>query len=203
MWSLLSRKAQVSIILAFGGIAASAIEAAYALMVGRDPGAFKTFSLSVTAVTAILVFVGEASWRWVWSCVPILDRKAFPDLNGKWTGVLKSTWMNPETKLELGPIPTQITIRQRLFQTSVNLRTGESESLSTRCILERLPEIGRYRIWYSYNNDPIAQVRHRSSPHEGVAFLEIDPQADANRLSGRYYTARKTTGDIEVTRESG
>ncbi|MGX9105215.1 Cap15 family cyclic dinucleotide receptor domain-containing protein, partial [Escherichia coli] len=92
------------------------------------------------------------------------------------------------------PIPTEVTIRQRLFATSVSLKTGESESHSTRCLLERLTDIGRFRVWYSYNNDPVAQVRHRSSPHEGVAFLEFDPDAGPDRLTGRYYTARKTTG---------
>ena len=102
----------------------------------------------------------------------------------------------------LPPISAEITIRQRLFASSVSLKTGESESHSTRCVLERLPEIGRFRIWYSYNNDPLAQVRHRSSPHEGVAFLEYDPDAETKKLVGRYYTARKTTGDIEVFRQS-
>lgn len=69
--------------------------------------------------------------------------------------------------------------------------------------MERLADIGQFRIWYSYNNDPIALVRHRISPHEGGAFLECDPDKGSNSLTRRYYTARKTTGDIEVARQAG
>ncbi|MGL1774778.1 hypothetical protein ACSTG3_23415, partial [Vibrio parahaemolyticus] len=72
----------------------------------------------------ILVFVAETCWRWIWRRVPILGRKAFPDLNGKWAGTLTSTWVNPETGQALPPIPTEVTIRQRLFATSVSLKTG-------------------------------------------------------------------------------
>ncbi|API59660.1 hypothetical protein BSL82_10285 [Tardibacter chloracetimidivorans] len=200
MWSLLGKKAQVSIILVAGLLSAWSIDAVYALALHKEAGLLKTLSLAVTIVGTILVAVAEAGWRWLWRQVPLLGRKAFPDLNGKWDGTLRSTWINPETGQPIDPIPTRITVRQRLFSTSVTLKTGESESHSTRCILERLPEIGRFRIWYSYNNDPIAQVRHRSSPHEGVAYLEFDPDASPDALVGRYYTARKTTGDIEVTR---
>lgn len=202
MWSLLGKKAQITIILAAGLLTAWTIDAGYALALHRDPGVLKLLSLAVTVVGTGLVLAAEACWRWVWRRAPVLGRKAFPDLNGKWTGTLASTWVNPETKQTLPPIPAEITIRQRLFATSVSLKTGESESHSTRCVLERLPDIGRFRVWYSYNNDPVAQVRHRSSPHEGVAFLEFDPDAGPDRLAGRYYTARKTTGDMEFTRQA-
>jgi hypothetical protein len=57
-----------------------------------------------------------------------------------------------------------------------------------RCFLERFPETAQFRIWYSYNNDPKALVRHRSSPHEGVAYLELDGNAGPSHLTGRYYT---------------
>ena len=83
---------------------------------------------------------------------------------------------------------------------AVSLKTGESTSHSTRALLEKFSETSRFRIWYSYNNDPQAQYQHRSSPHEGVAFLELDADSDMNRLTGRYYTARRTTGDIDVVR---
>jgi hypothetical protein len=202
MWSLLGRKAQVTTILAAGLLSAWAIDAVYALWLHREPGAVKILSLAVTIVGTVLAIAAELSWRWVWRKIPLLSRKAFPDLNGKWTGTLQSTWKDPDTGQSIAPIPTEITVRQGLFSTSVSLKTAESESHSTRCILERLADIGRFRIWYSYNNDPIARVRHRSSPHEGVAFLESDPDKGSDSLTGRYYTARKTTGDIEVTREA-
>lgn len=202
MWSLLGRKAQVTLILAAGLLSAWAIDAIYALWVDREPGAFKILSLAVTIVATVLAIAAELSWRWLWRKIPLLGHRAFPDLNGKWAGTLQSTWINPETGWPIAPIPTEVTVRQGLFSTSVSVKTAESESHSTRCILERLADIGRFRIWYSYNNDPIARVHHRSSPHEGVAFLECDPDKGSDYLTGRYYTARKSTGDIEVTREA-
>lgn len=200
MWSLLGRKAQVTAILAAGLLSAWAIDAVYALWLDKAPGALKILSLAVTIVATVLAIAAELSWRWLWRKIPLLGRKAFPDLNGKWTGTLQSTWINPDTGQPIPPIPAEITVRQGLFRTSVSLKTAESESHSTRCILERLADIGRFRIWYSYNNDPIARVRHRSSPHEGIAFIEYDPEKGSDYLTGRYYTARKTTGDIDVTR---
>ena len=82
------------------------------------------------------------------------------------------------------------------------MTTAELTSHSTRALLERFPETRRFRIWYSYDNEPQARVGHRSSLHEGVAYLEYNLDVNPNRLSGRYYTARRTTGDIELSRTS-
>jgi hypothetical protein len=82
------------------------------------------------------------------------------------------------------------------------LRTGESTSYSKRCLLEADPDAGRFRFWYSYDNDPKAEFRYRSARHEGVAWLEMDLDADPERLVGYYYTERKTSGDMDVRRTS-
>jgi hypothetical protein len=47
---------------------------------------------------------------------------------------------------------------------------------------------------------PLAQFRYRSATHEGVAWLEVDLDADPESMVGCYYTDRKTTGDIVVKR---
>lgn len=200
MWDLIDRRIQLTIIIGVGVLFAWAADALYALIFGNHPGILKWVSLSVTVVGTVLAWVANASWRWLWRKVPALSSKFFPDLNGVWTGYLISTWKKPGTNEALAPIPATITIRQGLFGTSVSLKTGESTSHSTRAFLEPFRDTNRYRVWYSYNNDPQAQHRHRSSPHEGVAFLEVDLDADPNRLEGRYYTARKTTGDMTLTR---
>jgi len=138
----------------------------------------------------------------VWRKFPAIARKTFPDLNGTWEGTLVSTWIDPETKKPSPPIPVTIWIRQTLFSVSIKLRTGESTSHSTRCVLEAEPDAGRFRVWYSYDNRPRAEVAHRSARHEGVAWLEMDIDADPSRLAGQYYTDRRTTGDIDVRRVS-
>lgn len=136
--------------------------------------------------------------------MPFLQKQVFPDLNGIWKGTLVSTWIDPGTGQPKPPIPTEITIRQKLFgTTTVTLKTGESRSYSTRAFFEAFRETRRYRIWYSYNNEPLAHVRDRSAQHDGVAYLELHYDEDKNRLVGTYYTARKTTGDIDVRRRPG
>lgn len=195
MWSLLPRKIQLTIIVTIGVLAAWAFEGACALFTGERGGPLKFISLIVAFLGVGLACLAELAWRPLWRRIPILGRRLFPDLNGKWTGKLHSTWTNPETGKGVGPIDATLTVLQSLFSVHVILRTGESTSCSTRATLERLPD-GRCRIWYTYNNDPQAQFRHRSSPHEGMAFIENWPSEAPDRLEGRYYTARKTTGDM-------
>jgi hypothetical protein len=68
------------------------------------------------------------------------------------------------------------------------------------CLPGQIAFTRHYRIWYSYNNDPLAQLRHRSSQHEGVASLEMHFDESRHQLVGRYYTASNTSGDIDVQR---
>jgi hypothetical protein len=201
MWSLLGRSTQVTIIVGAGLCLAWAYDAVYGFWTGQVPNNIKLISLIVFIIGVVFAGVAEIAWRPLWRRFPLLQRKMFPDLNGSWKGTLTSTWVDPTTGSSKPPIPTDIIIRQGLFTTSVSLRTQESASHSTRSFLEPFRDTGRFRIWYSYNNDPQAQFLHRSSPHEGVAFLECEFDANPDRLTGRYYTARRTTGDIDVRRK--
>lgn len=202
MWSLLSRRWQLMIVLGTGGLLAWSLSAAWGLLTGAEPSAIQRVSLVATIIGAGLATLAELVWKWLWRRFPAIEPKTFPDLTGVWEGTLVSTWIDPATGQPKPPIPTTITIRQGLFSTHVSLRTGESTSYSTRSFLEPFYDTRRYRVWYSYNNDPHAQFQNRSSPHEGVAFLEVDYDLDPERLIGRYYTARKTTGDLDVRRTS-
>lgn len=200
MWSLLPRQAQVLIIILAALVLISGTEAIFYWITGVQSGPWKWASGIATLIVVALTPIANWIWFKLANIWPSLQQKTFPDLNGTWTGHLVSNWINPETKDKLNPIPTAIVIRQSLLTTSVSLKTGKSRSESTRVFLERFPDVNRFRIWYSYNNDPIAQVRHRSTEHEGVAFLDVHWDEDRNRLQGRYYTARPTTGDIDVRR---
>lgn len=201
MWQLISRSKQVTILVALTIIVILALQAAAQLWGSETPPLYKSVSLVAFAVGTILAGIANFTWRWLWRRVPSLNRWLFPDLNGTWTGTLQSTWIDPATAVSPGPIPTTVTIRQTLFDVSVKMKTGESGSYSTRVIPEAEPQADRYRLWYSYDNRPTATVQHRSTPHEGVAWLEVALADDPDKLTGQYYTSRKTTGDIEVTRD--
>lgn len=201
MWQLISRSKQVTILVALTIIVILAMQAAAQLWGQGTPPLYKSVSLVAFIVGTLFTGLANFTWRWLWRRVPSLNRWLFPDLNGTWTGTLQSTWIDPATGKSPGPIPTIVTIRQTLFNISVKMKTGESSSYSTRVIAEAEPQADCYRLWYSYDNRPIASVQHRSNRHEGVAWLEVSLADDPDKLSGQYFTARKTSGDIEVTRD--
>jgi hypothetical protein len=157
-------------------------------LTGNAPSALKLISLVVMIISTVIVAIASAIWRRVWKRFPVIGRKLFPDLTGTWKGELVSTWTNSAMDQGTAPFPVTIWIRQGIFSTSIKLRTGESTSYSTRCLLEADHEAGRFRFWYSYDNNPRAQYRHRSARHEGVAWLEHDIDTDPERLVGCYYT---------------
>lgn len=202
MWSLLPRHWQLVIILAAGAGCAWAYDSVIAYLYGEHVSTWKLITFSASLVSVVLVGLANLFWRWLWRKIPWLQSHVFPDLNGEWRGTLTSTWRNPQTGDLVPPIDTTITIRQSLFSMTVSLQTGESQSHSTRSFLERFSDTNRFKVWYSYNNEPRAQFQHRSTQHEGVAFLEatMPNGGGPHELTGRYYTSRKTTGDIDVTR---
>ena len=54
---------------------------------------------------------------------------------------------------------------------------------------------GENSLIYNYLNTPQSKYRDRSEVHYGTAVLTI---IDGTMLKGRYYTDRKTNGDIEL-----
>ncbi len=202
MWALVPRKTQILIIAGLAIVLAWGIEALWVIIQGERTSTLKFIALVATIISTGIVGVVSAIWRWMWARFPLIGRKTFPDLTGTWEGHLVSTWINPDTGQRLPPIQTTIWIRQGIFTTSIKLRTGESTSYSKRCLLEADPDAGRFQFWYSYDNDPKAEFRYRSARHEGVAWLEMDIDADPEHLVGYYYTERKTSGDIDVRRTS-
>jgi hypothetical protein len=120
--------------------------------------AWQRASLLVTIIITVggtlLNFVWPVLWRWM----PFMNKLVFPDLNGVWKGKLASTWEDPATGVNSSPIKADIAIVQGLFETTVLLSTAESESSSTRCLLEYDRRAGIARLWYAYGNKARASV---------------------------------------------
>ncbi|PJI38974.1 hypothetical protein [Ferrovibrio sp.] len=201
MWALVPKWWQVCIIVACTLLLALAVEAALQWGGGEALSPWRLVSLITSIIIVGLGGAARLFWRTLWRWFPKLNRWVFPDLNGVWTGKLVSTWADPVTKASPPPIDCTITIRQALFDINVSLKTGESRSSSSRESLQAFRDTGCYRIWYGYHNNPQASVGHRSQPHDGMAWLQVDLDENPNRLTGLYYTSRKTTGDIDVTRQ--
>ena len=200
MWQLITRPKQVMILVTLTIVVILAMQAAADLWGSQTPPLYKAASLVAFIIGTLFAAVANLLWRWLWRRVPSLNRWIFPDLNDTWAGTLHSTWIDPATGNPAGPIRAIVTIRQTLFDVSVKMQTGESDSYSTRVIPEAEPQADRYRLWYSYDNRPVATLRHRSTPHEGVAWLEVALSDNPDQLTGQYYTSRRTTGDIILSR---
>ena len=198
MWSLLPRRIQLLCIVFPTIMIVLAIEAAIDLSGGERTNPLRHASLVAITVGAVLVPLTNFLWRPLWRLFPALERAAFPDLNGTWEGEMVTTWSDRETGVSPPSIPATVSIKQSLFSTAVYLRTGESHSHSTRCHLEADHGARIYRIWYSYDNRPKAEVSYRSARNDGIAWLELDISEDRNRLFGQYFTDRRTTGDIDL-----
>jgi len=202
MWHLLPLRYQFSAIAFLAAAIAWGLQAFVAWRTGEDPGLVGRISLALTVISVVVIPALARLWRPLWLRLPALGQRLFPDCNGRWEGILLSTWKNPETGAGVSPIPATFWIRQGLFSTSVRMRTGESTSRSTRCWLEAVPDEAHHVIGYTYRNDPKASLSHRSTQHDGVAWLDVDLSSDPPRIAGRYCTTRHTSGDIEATRAS-
>lgn len=201
MWTVLKWKAQVAIIAGLTISLYVAFQYLHELYFGEHISPLKTFTGVLFCITTVFVVVFNLCWRRVWRWFPSLSNSFFPDLNGTWKGSLQTTWKDADGNTP-GPIETTIWIKQTLVSISVTQQTKESVSHSNRMLAERDPKSGIVRLWFDYYNKPNAEVSYRSEQHEGVCGLEQHPERDRNALTGRYYTSRQTSGDIQVRRKS-
>jgi hypothetical protein len=201
MWGLLPQRWQVLIIGASAVILVTAIDALVLHFTGQNAGPLRYLSLAATIFTAGIAFLVQLFWFKAAEWIPWLQTKTFPDLNGTWSGALRSTYKAPGSDAPWPPINTTVAIKQTLLTISITLQSGESKSYSHREHLEPDYRNKRFRVWYSYSNEPKAEFRHRSAPHDGVAYLEMDWDTDRNKLTGRYYNDRGSSGDLDLKRK--
>ena len=120
--------------------------------------------------------------RWLWKLNPL---ESTPVLYKKYTGSLISSYDNIERNAELE-------IKQTLLTIQIILITGESKSKSITSTIDNI--LGETILTYCYLNTPNANVRDRSEIHYGTAMLCVD---NPRKLTGQYFTDRKTIGDIK------
>jgi len=150
----------------------------------------------VVSIDVIIVSL-FVKWGWKWKylqgwLVP------FPDLNGTWQGTIQTTWKNPETGSTPGSIPTILTIKQSFTKISCVMRTAEMQSHSYIEGFKLEDDEQIRQLAYSYTSKPRPTVRERSAPHDGAMVLDIIGKP-VDKLKGRYWTERKTTGEVELT----
>ena len=156
---------------------------------------FRAYSAALSVTTSALALLVWKGWKIRWLKGWLIQ---VPNLNGTWEGVLQSDWINPETKESIGPISSILVVKQTLFGMSCVVRTGEMISYSISAGIERDPSNHIEKLIYTYRSEPKPSVSERSAIHHGTAVLEFGTNPSWS-LSGRYFTERNTTGELQFT----
>ena len=149
---------------------------------------------SAAVIVAILVF---ALWEyWLWR-LPLMQRlPGVPRcIEGTWAGTLTSLWTDPATDRRPDVKRVFLVARQTASRVTVVLLTAESMSRSSIARLSE-DETG-LSLAYMYSNRPDSRVEHRSTRHNGSAFVEVSG-SPASRMRGRYWTDRYTRGELDL-----
>ena len=157
---------------------------------------FFTLIPKVVTIDLLLVML-FTKWGWKWKAfrgwlVP------FPNLNGTWIGNIYSDWKNPETGEGVPPIPVMLMVNQSFFHINCKMMTGEMESFSTSGGFNIEPDRQIKQIAYIYTSKPRIALNQRSVPHDGSIVFDII-EKPSMKLKGRYWTERKTLGEIILT----
>jgi len=145
-----------------------------------DFSTYDIFSCAGEAIGATAIIIGCYE-KWLWKYNPLEDT---PVLKKHYIGILKSTYDGIERKASLE-------IKQTLLSTYIVLISDESKSKSISSSIDVI--LGENQLTYCYLNMPQASVRAKSEIHYGTAMLCIE---NPNKLTGQYFSDRKTTGDM-------
>ena len=154
-------------------------------------------SLSVTINSVLSILFCKTLWK-----LKIFQKwlVLIPNLNGKWEGQIDSDAIHPFTYEDCKGIKTQLIIKQTLFSISCVMKTNEmtSRSVSANFIIDA--ENQRQQLVYTYQSIPKQTVQYWSPIHFGTALYDLDDPYQVNTLDGNYWTGRRTTGCIKLTK---
>ena len=133
--------------------------------------------------------------QYLWRCAALkkLGLIRVPDLNGEWTGGIRSSHV-PDGET----IPVRVLIKQRWSKLAVRLEATHSSSDS---VMARLStgDVVQPTLDYMYVNEPGAGAWETMHAHRGTAMLEFKDGV----LEGDYYTGRdrREIGTIRLQRK--
>lgn len=118
--------------------------------------------------------------KWIWKKIPL----GIPVLKKQYSGTLKSSFDGVEHDATLY-------IRQTFLSVHITMESEESRSISISASLDDV--FDEMRLTYCYLNEPKIEYRNKSEIHYGTAVLRVN---DPAKISGKYYTDRRTQGDM-------
>lgn len=139
----------------------------------------------VIAITAIILYVYD---KWLWIINPF---ESTPKLKGSYTGKLIYNYNEKSKRKNI-----KVDIAQTSLKVRIKITTNEITSNTiTSDIVE---ENGDYVLYYTYLTNPSSQYSAQNPIQYGTCRLI---QTDKGKLEGRYWTSRKTIGDIKLTKQ--
>jgi len=124
--------------------------------------------------------------RWLWR-IPFLHSSGLlrvPNLNGRWSGSVTTSFDGHATDHE-----AYLEIHQTWTGLSICLKTDRSQSRSLiGTITTQNPTAGT--LSYEYINDPKANAVANMQIHRGTARLDLNTLGDRWVLEGEYYSGR-------------
>lgn len=149
---------------------------------------------SVLGIYAILFWLFD-KYLWKFSIFRKLGIVISSDLNGKWVGIIKSSYDNflTETKAE-------IVIEQTATKVKLCGTFNKSKSVSVHENFGKSEVDNQVALFYFFRNEPSYDAVETMAIHEGSAKLLYDQSKDT--LTGYYYSGRDRNnhGTIEVKR---
>lgn len=133
-----------------------------------------SYSVSATTIVSALYVT------YLWKYNPF---EKYPRLNNNYSGVLRTE--------KFGERNVEVKITHNLLYTHIKLSSDESKSKSNSFNIYKDGE--DWVLVYTYINEPNILEREHSDIHYGTCILEI---ASEDELRGKYYTDRKTVGEI-------
>lgn len=166
----------------------------YDANIGSADGIYAAFK-GATLLNMTLLGVVSFGWRWLWRALPFLNKFLFPDLNGEWDMTIHWQWNDNK-----GVAKATAYIKQDLLKISMEVTSGDSDSITLMAKPKRDPESGRAILYYVYRSTPKLKNGTRSLPYDGTAILKIDHNS-FDILAGNYYTDRLTVGHYQLKRK--
>jgi hypothetical protein len=179
--------------------AVTATSAVYALALYAAGFRFDDGTRQVLAYLPVLAVFGVIAfdlWVWKWPGIHRLAQR--PRIDGAWRATL-----TPHENSHIpdggnrGPIEAAVLVEQTYWSVSVTLLTAESRSISTSAAIHNRTR-QQSVLMYTYGNEPEQQHRPRSQPHTGASHFDIAGR-DPREMTGSYWTARLTVGDMRLT----
>ena len=98
-----------------------------------------------------------------------------------------------------GVVRANALIKQDLLRISMEVSSEDSDSETLMAYPKKDPESGRPVLYYVYRVVPKNIKADAGASYEGAAILKLS-NLGLNKLSGNYFTSRRSMGYFELTR---